>query len=160
MNMRFSCRFLDPTLSDWVTRKNLWLLAGALVVTGCSGFKTFDPKSPPDFVTVKPTKFYLKGPMQLEKPDELPAEAFVKLMKRDPGFCVVVLDDGRTGWVDTRHLRPAPPSGHPVRKAEIIPERMVKYVPVALPELEPDLKLPVSDVPENLSPTQTPKTIP
>ncbi|MEI6492177.1 MAG: hypothetical protein WCO94_06490, partial [Verrucomicrobiota bacterium] len=66
----------------------------------------------------------------------------------------------RTGWVDTRHLRPAPPSGHPVRKAEIIPERMVKYVPVALPELEPDLKLPVSDVPENLSPTQTPKTIP
>jgi hypothetical protein len=134
--------------------KRIGMLAGLLVMTGCSGFKTFDPKSPPDFVTVKPTKIFMKGPMQVEKPDELPAEAFVRLLKRDPGFCVVVLDDGRTGWVDSRHLRPAPSSGRPVRKAEILPERMAKYIPVFLPELEPDLKLPVGDVPENLSPVE------
>lgn len=136
------------------------MLAGVLVMSGCSGFKTFDPKSPPDFVTVKATKFYLKGPMQLEKPIELPAQEFVKLLSRDPGFSVVLLGDGRSGWVDTRHLRPAPPSGRPVPEEEIFPERVLKRFPVSLTELEPDLKLPLNDVPESLNPVPPPEEKP
>jgi len=115
-------------------------------MAGCSAVEKFDRKSAPDYVTVKATDFFVNGPMQPGRAVELPPQEFVKLLSRDSGYSVVVLGDGRSGWVDSRSLRPAPPSARAVTEEEVFPERAIP------PEPEPDLKLPVQDVPEGVKP--------
>ena len=122
----------------------LWLLTGIFVLAGCSGIETFDRKSAPEYVTVKATDLFVHGPMQPGRPVELPPQEFVKLLSRDSGYSVVALGDGRSGWVDSRDLRPAPPSVRAVTEEEVFPEKAATFFPVP----EPDLKLPVEDVPQ------------
>ena len=131
--------------------KSLWLLPGVVVMAGCSGGEKFDPKSAPEYVTVRETKFFLRGPAQPEKPDELPPQEFVKLLGREPGFSIVLLGDGRSGWVDSRSLRPAPPAARAVTTEKLFPERALPPLP------EPDLKLPVEDVPQGGKPVPPPE---
>jgi len=126
------------------------MLAG-LLVAGCSGVETFDRKSAPEYVTVTKADFFVHGPMQPGRPDELPPQEFVKLLSRDPGYSIVLLGDGRSGWVDSECLRPAPPSARAVAEEEVFPEESLPPLP------EPDLKLPVKDVPQKGSPLPSPE---
>ena len=129
----------------------LWLLTGIFVLAGCSGIETFDRKSAPEYVTVKAADFFVHGPMQPGRPAELPAQEFVKLVGKDSGYSIVLLGDGRRGWVDSRCIRPAPPAGRAVAEEEVFPEKALPPPP------EPDLKLPVDDVPQGGKPVPSPK---
>ena len=128
----------------WEAGKFACVVAAGLVVAGCARVETYDRKSAPEYVTVKATDFFVNGPMQPGRPIELPAQEFVKVLSRDPGFSVVLLEDGKSGWVDSRSIRPAPPAGRAVPEEEIFPERAITVPPMP----EPDLKLPVEDVPQ------------
>ena len=151
MKMPFQSRFLKSTFCEWMAKKSLWLLPGVVVVAGCSGVETFKRESAPEYVTVKAADFFVHGPMQPGRPVELPAQEFVKVLGKDSGYSVVLLGDGRRGWVDSECLRPAPPSGRAATEAEVFPEKALPPLP------EPDLKLPVEDVPQKGSPLPSPE---
>ena len=142
MKMAFRRRILRAALRGWWAGKFAGVLAAGLVVAGCAHIETFDRKSAPEYVTVKATDFFVHGPMQPGRAIELPPQEFVKVLSRDPGFSIVLRDDGQSGWVDSRSIRPAPPAGRAVPEEEIFPERVIPPPP------EPDLKLPVEDVPQ------------
>ena len=153
MKIPFRRRILKASLPVWVAMKYGGVLAVGLVVAGCSGGETFDRKSAPEYVTVKTTDFFVQGPMQPGRAVQLPPQEFVKLLRRDLGFSIILLGDGRSGWVDSRNLRPAPPSARAVAEEEIYPERAFKISPLP----EPDFKLPIEDVPPSGNPGPSPK---
>lgn len=124
-----------------------------LAVAGCAHVETFDRESAPEYVTVKATDFFVHGPMQPGRAIELPPQEFVKVLSRDSGFSIVLLGDGQSGWVDSRSIRPAPPAGRAVTEEEVFPENAVKLPPLP----EPDLKLPVEDVPQGGKPVPSPE---
>jgi len=133
--------------------KSFWLLAGGVVLAGCSGTGTVDRKSAPEYLTVAATDFFVHGPMQPGRADELPPQEPVKLLRKDSGYSIVLLGDGRSGWVDSESLRPAPPSGRAVTEEEVFPEKKANFPPLP----EPDLKLPVRDVPQDGFPPKSPQ---
>ncbi|MEI8310673.1 MAG: hypothetical protein WCH98_07950 [Verrucomicrobiota bacterium] len=153
MKKQLPWQFLETVLS-WAMP--LWLLAVGLVMMGCSGVETFDRKSTLEYVTVAPTDLFVHGPMQPGRAVELPPQEFVKLLSRDSGYSVVALEDGRSGWVDSRSLRPAPPSVRAVTEEEVFPEKAALFPPVP----EPDLKLPDENVPKVVPPAKSPEKKP
>ncbi len=124
---------------------NRWLLGLGLCLTGCaSRMEVFAPDQAPEYMVARTTPFYKNGPSQPGRPDQLPPETFVQLKARDAAYSVVALPDGRSGYVATEDLRPAPPTGRAVAGAELFPEKYADFAAVNLPE--PDLTLPVEDI--------------
>lgn len=126
-------------------KHNRWLLGLGLCLTGCaSRMEVFAPDRAPEYMVARETPIYKNGPSQPGRPDQLPPETFVHLKARDAAYSVVVLPDGRSGYVATEDLRPAPPAGRAVAETELFPEKYADFAAVDLPE--PDFLLPVEDV--------------
>jgi hypothetical protein len=121
------------------------LLAVGLVASSCATVRqSYEPGREPEMMTTRETAFYLHGPAQPGRPEMLAPQTFVALSQQESGFSRVRLDDGRFGYLATEDLRVAPPSGRAVAEAELFPERIEN---VALNFPEPDLTLPVADLP-------------
>ena len=136
--------------------EKLGVMLAGLLVAGCSGVETFDRKSAPEYVTVKASDFFVRGPMQPGRPDELPPQEFVKLLGKDSGYSIVLLGDGRSGWVDSACLRVAPSSGRAATEDEVFPERAAaRNEELFPPSPEPDLRKPIKDVPSVSRPNQS-----
>ncbi len=61
-------------------------------------------------VSTEFTPFYTLGPQQASGPDlSLRQDDLVVLIKRSFGYSQVSIDDGRTGWLATSDIKPAPP---------------------------------------------------
>jgi hypothetical protein len=119
-----------------------------LAVAGCSGIDTTKQGADSEFITDKKTDFFIYGPSQPGRPVELEEQEFVTVQRRESGYCIVRLSDGRIGWVDASCLRPAPPSARAVSVALVFPEKVAGRNARIYPPLpEPDLRLPVDDVP-------------
>ncbi len=71
--------------------------------------------------------------------------------KREWGYTQILLPDERTGFVATEDIQPAAPMGAAVSEDELFPNRQPSAEPLPVVEAplpEPDLQLPVEDVPE------------
>ncbi|MEI6034733.1 MAG: hypothetical protein WCS65_10690 [Verrucomicrobiae bacterium] len=121
------------------------LLAGALAFAGCSGGETFPQGSSPEFLTIQKADFFVHGPSQPAPPVELPPQEFVSVLRRESGYSIVRLSDGRTGWVDSINLRPSPPSARAASEDDVFPEKAAANRAMMSAPM-PDLKLPVEEV--------------
>lgn len=98
-------------MSSFLSRVGaLALVAG----TGCASV-TYTPEQAPEMAIVRDyAPFYRLGPMQSRGPDAtLRAGERVKLTRREPGYSLVLLEDGRTGYVPNEDMAPAPPRPKP-----------------------------------------------
>ena len=126
----------------------LWALGVVLggVLGGCAGAReVFAPGEAPEYLVVRESALYRRGPAQPGRPDRVAAQEIVRLSARDPDYAMVALEDGRTGFMATEDLRPAPPRGQAVDEMDLFPERFARVPDEPLPE--PDLALPVQDIP-------------
>lgn len=123
-----------------------WILALlAQGVFSCAPLEVYTPENSPEYMTVKLTPWYRRGPQQPGDPDMLKKQTFVRLVTKEYGFSRVQLADGRTGYVATDDIRLAPPPGRAVGERELFPERLVEPAP---PLPEPDLAMPVAEIPQ------------
>jgi hypothetical protein len=121
------------------------LLGLGLIASGCATVtQNYEPGREPEMMTQRETPFYQHGPAQPGRPEMLPPQTFVALSREESGFSRVRLSDGRFGYLPTEDLRVAPPSARPVATEELFPPT-VDDLALNLPE--PDLTLPVADLP-------------
>lgn len=94
--------------------RNRLLLLLAFALTGCAS-QTFSPENAPEMVTISDfSAFYRLGPMQGRGPDaSLTAGTRVKLLRKEMGYSLVSMEDGRTGYIANESLIPAPPRPKP-----------------------------------------------
>jgi hypothetical protein len=109
---------------------------------GCAHDVTYSPDQAPEYMTDGDTKFFLHGPLQPGLPDELPPQTFVHVLRKEYGYSLVQLSDGRSGYVANENIRVAPPDAPAVSTAELFPE-----TDPIVNEPEPDLTLPVAEMP-------------
>lgn len=135
----------------FVMKHDRWLLLGlGLGLGGCASTReAFAPDRAPEYMVLRETSFFLRGPAQPGRPDKLPKQTIVRLRIKENGYSVVQLSDGRTGYVADEDLRLAPPQGRAVAESELYPERFADFAAADLPE--PDLSLPVNDIPQQSS---------
>ena len=115
----------------------------ALGYPGCTPVQVYAPDQAPEYVTKRKVDFFPYGPQQPGPPEILERETFVKIQSWEPGYSKVTLGDGRSGYVANEEIRVAPPAARPVADEELFPERYALLIP------EPDLTMPVEDVPED-----------
>lgn len=72
----------------------------ALWLCGCAG-PTYTPDEAPRFAVLRErVDFFRQGPLQPDPPDErLPQDTSVRMLRREFGYSLVMLEDGRTGYV-------------------------------------------------------------
>jgi hypothetical protein len=88
--------------------------AGLLWLAGCAT-QSFEPGKEPEFEVIGDyAKFYLAGPGQERGPDATlrTGERFF-LVRREMGYSLVRLEDGRTGYVANEEMAPAPEPQEP-----------------------------------------------
>ena len=126
--------------------KHRELLAGVFLLGlfGCAPMEVYTSENSPEYMTVKKTPFFLHGPKQPGAPDVLQPQTFVKLQRKEYGFSVIQLDDGRSGYIATEDIRQAPPAGRAVNEDELFPQRRIESTFVPPPE--PNFSLPVGEV--------------
>ena len=80
------------------------LLVAIGVVFGACATQTFRPEEAPEYlVTRDPTPFYLNKPRQEGTPDAaLSAQTRVKLLRKQTGYSLVLLEDSRKGRRERR----------------------------------------------------------
>jgi hypothetical protein len=88
--------------------RNALLVATGMVFGACAT-QTFRPEEAPEYlVTRDPTPFYLSKPRQEGTPDAaLSAKTRVKLLRKQPGYSLVLLEDSRKGYVANANLTKA-----------------------------------------------------
>ena len=88
----------------WRTFSLLVLAAAA----GCAG-PTLTADTAPEYrVTHAQTKFYRLGPQQAGPPDAfLAIDDHVRLLRRELGYSLALLDNGETGYIANEDLEPA-----------------------------------------------------
>jgi hypothetical protein len=128
-------------------KPNLLVYGLLFTLAGCAG-----PEKYTKDMTTRETAFYKHGPQQPGAPDLLPPQTFVRVLEKDSGYTFAQLADGRTGYLATEDLRLAPPSARAVAETELFPERMVVMAPLP----EPDLTMPVEDIPQT-APSKVPR---
>ncbi len=127
-------------------RPETWLLAGALLLTGCAPAQVFTPNLAPEYITVRETSFFLRGPQQPGRPEKIPPRTLVTVAKRETGgYSIVSLADGRRGFVASDDIRMAPPPAVAVSEPDLFPERYVEAPPLP----EPDFAMPVEEIPDS-----------
>ena len=84
----------------------LFLMVASLVA-GCAT-QTLAPNVAPRKLTVAETPFYLIGPAQIRPDDFLPQGTNLRLLRREFGFSLAMLDDGRVGYVANEVLADLP----------------------------------------------------
>ncbi|MCS7008969.1 MAG: hypothetical protein NZL93_03405 [Chthoniobacterales bacterium] len=93
--------------------------------------------------------FYRIGPQQSGGPDaSLPADTRVRLLRKEFGYALVKLEDGRTGYVPSETLAVAPPLPSPLKDAQAAGGRSRPYTGPTVDELVmPDLNVRPEDIP-------------
>ena len=116
-------------------------ILAALLLAGCQMVETFDQDAPPEYMTATRADFFARGPAQMTPPEKIEKDVFVKVLKKDSGFAVVKLLDGRTGYIPFFELKPAPQEAPEVPFDPAIVEEIVEVplpdfaaVPDELPE--------------------------
>ena len=116
-------------------------ILAALLLAGCQMVETFDQDAPPEYMTATRADFFARGPAQMTPPEKIEKDVFVKVLKKDSGFAVVKLLDGRTGYIPFFELKPAPTEAPEVPFDPAIVEEIVEVplpdfaaVPDELPE--------------------------
>ena len=96
-----------------VNARSISSILSMFLVSGCALFPAAKavPKTDRYVVVAHQTPFYRYGPAQPDGPDfNLLAGQPLKLLKRDFGFSQVQTDTGKTGYVSTDDIGPAPPA--------------------------------------------------
>jgi hypothetical protein len=106
-------------------------ILAAMLLAGCQTVETFDQDMPPEYVTATRADFFARGPAQATPPEKIEKDVFVKVLKKDSGFALVKLLDGRTGYIPYVELKPAPPEAPDVPFDPAIVEEIVE---VPLPD--------------------------
>ncbi len=90
--------------------RNVLLVATGMLFGACAT-QTFRPEEAPEYVVTRdPTPFYLSKPRQEGTPDAaLSADTRVKLLRKQAGYSLVLLEDSRTGYVANAYITQAPP---------------------------------------------------
>jgi hypothetical protein len=116
-------------------------ILATLLLAGCQTVETFDQDAPPEYMTATRADFFARGPAQMTPPEKIEKDVFVKVLKKDSGFAVVKLLDGRTGYIPFFELKPAPQEAPEVPFDPAIVEEIVEVplpdfaaVPDELPE--------------------------
>jgi hypothetical protein len=148
-------------------------LAMALLATGCAT-QSYAPEEAPELSIIRDyAGFYRLGPIQARGPDvSLRTGERVKLMRKEMGYSLVMLEDQRTGYVANEYLAPAPPrppqpaapsgpstSGSSSRRSDRYRGPQVNDSPLPEPSPAPDLDLnigPEDVVPMPPSPAEPP----
>jgi len=89
-----------------MNRKKLLLLA-SIILTGCAAPEHFS--DPRESIVRGEAEFFCLGPAQPEPPEKLPGGTLLHILRKDSAFSFVKLGDGRTGYIDSSFLAPAPP---------------------------------------------------
>lgn len=122
-------------------RPRPWL-AGFVVLAGCAAPReSFTANTAPEYMIIRQASFFRHGPAQSGRPEKLAPQTVVRLMRKESGYCVVQLADGRNGYIAGDELKVAPPRGRAVTGDELYPERLAPPLP------EPDFSQPVEEVP-------------
>lgn len=116
-------------------------ILAAVLLSGCQTVELFNQESPPEYLTATRADFFARGPAQANPPEKIAKDTFVKVLKKDSGFAVVKLLDGRSGYIPWNELKPAPPEAPGVPFDPVIVEEIVEVplpdfaaVPDELPE--------------------------
>ena len=90
--------------------RNALLVATGMIFGACAT-QTFRPEEAPAYtLTRDPTPFYLSKPRQEGTPDAaLSADTRVKLLHKQTGYSLVLLEDSRKGYVANTYLKKVPP---------------------------------------------------
>ena len=116
-------------------------ILAVVLLAGCQSVETFNPDTPPEYMTATRADFFSRGPAQTTPPEKIEKDTYVKVLKKDSGYAVVKLLDGRTGYIPWVELKPAPPEAPGVPFDPVIVEEIVEVplpdfaaVPDELPE--------------------------
>jgi hypothetical protein len=112
-------------------RKTLLPFLAATLLAGCATVELFNQDAPPEYMTATRADFYSRGPAQALPPEKVEKDTFVKVLKKDSGFAIVRLLDGRSGYIPWDELRPAPPEAPGVPFDPVIVEEIIE---VPLPD--------------------------
>lgn len=84
------------------------LLFASLILAGCAAPEVFtDPR---ECIVKREADYFCLGPAQPGPPEKLPRGTLLHALRKDSAFSFVKLGDGRTGYIDSSHLAPAPPT--------------------------------------------------
>ncbi|HEY5706484.1 MAG TPA: hypothetical protein VIS96_13010 [Terrimicrobiaceae bacterium] len=128
-----------------MTRMRNILLSAILLVLGACATQTFKPDQAPEYtITRNFTPFYQKRPLQGATTDaSLSAKTRVKLLRKEMGYSLVLLEDSRTGYVSNKNMVVAPPGsqkkpfGSTSGESSAKPRRKKRFGPVATPTPSP-----------------------
>ena len=112
-------------------RKTLLPILAATLLPGCGTVELFNQDAPPEYMTAIRADFFSRGPAQALPPEKIEKDTFVKVLKKDSGYAVVRLLDGRSGYIPWEELRPAPPEARGVPFDPVIVEEIIE---VPLPD--------------------------
>lgn len=106
-------------------------ILGAALLAGCQTVERFNQDAPPEYVTATRADFFARGPAQATPPVKINKDTFVKVLKKDSGYAVVKLLDGRSGYIPWNELKPAPSEAPGIPFDPVIVEEIVE---VPLPD--------------------------
>ena len=118
-------------------------ILAALLLPGCETVELFNQEAPPEYQTATRADFFARGPAQSTPPEKIEKDTYVKVLKKDSGYAVVKLLDGRSGYIPWNELKPAPPEAPGVPFDPVIIEEIVE-VPL------PDFAVVPDELPEKL----------
>lgn len=121
-------------------RRKRLLLLSSLFLAGCSAPEVFPGGR--EFVVKREAEYFCHGPAQPGRPEKLPSGTFLQVLSKDSAYSYVKIADGRTGYVATENIAPAPPTApavpfDPPEKMEIFepPAPDFREVPAEIPDL-------------------------
>lgn len=120
----------------------------ALTLAGCAMREPYPSDMAPEYMTSRSTDFFEYGPMQPGLPEKLEQQTFFTVLDKSSGYSRVQLTNGKTGYVASEDIEPAPPTARAVpadRPSRLRGDAFPDAPATPLPE--PDLELPVDDVP-------------
>lgn len=108
------------------------LLFAALFLAGCAAPEVFS--DPRECMVRREAEFFCLGPAQPGPPEKISRGTLLHVLRKDSAFSFVKLADGRTGYLDSSYIAPAPPTA--------------PAVPFAPPEIFETVELPPPDLRE------------
>lgn len=119
--------------------RGLFLLA-SLLLTGCAAPEVFS--EPRECMVRREAAFFCLGPAQPGPPEKISRGTLLHVLRKDSAYSFVRLADGRTGYLDSSDIVPAPPTARavpfdPPEISEVVEPPLPDFheVPAELPPL-------------------------
>lgn len=116
------------------------LLPSLLCLAGCAAPEVFS--DPPEGMVRREADLFRHGPAQPGPPVVVPRRTLLRTLSKDSAYSFVKLEDGRTGYIDSSAIAPAPPTAPAV---PFDPPEAIPFVEQPLPDF--------SEVPAALDPS-------